>query len=107
MPPYNPENWVDLVGLGITGTALAVVAWLSHRRLKGPLDEVKDQVQNGHTDTNLRDDIDRLTALVVDGFHETRQDIRGLREEMRIERVERIEGDRRGMRRIGLIDDDG
>ena len=105
MPTYNPDSWLDIVGLVVTGAVLIAVAWVSHRRLKAPLDEVKDQVVNSHPETNLRKDIDKLTSLVAEGFSETRKDIHGLREEMRTERIERIEGDRRGMRRLGLIED--
>lgn len=45
-----------------------------------------DQVKNDHTD-NLRDEITR-------GFREVRGDIRSLRDELHLERIERIEGDK-------------
>lgn len=51
------------------------------------------EIRNGHR-TNLRDDLDDLKRLMMDGFKETRKDINGLREELRTERIERIEGDR-------------
>lgn len=50
-------------------------------------DEIREEVKNNHAE-NLRDEITR-------GFREIRADISGLREELRTERVERIEGDKR------------
>ena len=50
-------------------------------------DETLYEVKNEHSE-NLRDEITR-------GFREIRADISGLREELRTERIERIEGDRR------------
>lgn len=116
MTPFNPDSWMDFLLLvlialiGLAGTTLPVV--ISRRQNKTmdkhgkTLDNIEDQVVNDHEETNLRDDIDKLTALVASGFSETRKDIAGLREEMRTERVERIEGDRRGMRRLGLTTED-
>ena len=52
----------------------------------------REQVQNEHTDTNLRDDVDAVLAALERIEHAQRQydtDIGGLREEIRHERVER------------------
>ena len=46
------------------------------------------QVQNEHSE-NLRDEITR-------SFNEVRNDIRTMRDELHVERKERIEGDKRG-----------
>lgn len=109
MTPFNPDSWMDvaaLVILALITTGGATLTTVIARRHGKTLGSIQDQVTNEH-DTNLRDDIDKLTALVAEGFSETRKDIGGLREELRTERIERIEGDRRGMRRLGLLDDDG
>lgn len=108
MTPFNPDSWMDvilLVLIALIGTAGATIPTVMSRRHSKTLGAIENQVTNAH-DTNLRDDIDRLTILLTEGFTETRKDIRGLREELRTERVERIEGDRRGMRRLGLIADE-
>ncbi|MCH9731629.1 MAG: DUF2746 domain-containing protein [Actinomycetia bacterium] len=109
MTPFNPDSWMDvvvLVVLALITTGGATLTTVVARRHGKTLGSIQDQVTNAH-ETNLRDDIDKLTALVAEGFAETRKDVRELREEMRTERIERIEGDRRGMRRLGLLDNDG
>ncbi|MCP3811562.1 MULTISPECIES: hypothetical protein [Mycolicibacterium] len=73
------------------------------------VDVVRNNVQNGHSDP-LRDDLDRQFAAihrkVEEKFNEqardlramrndVRRDIGGIREEIRTERQERIEGDKR------------
>ncbi|TDH57588.1 DUF2746 domain-containing protein [Mycobacterium eburneum] len=69
--------------------------------MREELGEVREQVKNSH-ETNLRDDLDSLRVEMRAGFDEmrtahkeTRRDIGGIREELRDERRERIEGDRR------------
>lgn len=109
MTPFNPDSWMDFILLivialiGLAGTVLPARIGKRHGK---KLDTIRDQVINDHPDTNLRDDIDKLGDLLRAGFTETRKDIAGLREEMRTERLERIEGDRRGMRRLGLTKDE-
>lgn len=108
MTPWNPDSWMDvaaLVILALITTGGATLTTVIARRRGKTLGAIENQVTNAH-DTNLRDDIDRLTILLTEGFTETHKDIRGLREELRTERVERIEGDHRGMRRLGLIADE-
>lgn len=116
MTPFNPDGWLDfilLVIIALLGVATTTLPVVLNRRqsktLRGhgeSLNSIQEQVVNDHPDTNLRRDIDKLAHLITSGLKEIRKDISGLREEMRTERVERIEGDRRGMRRIGLLDDD-
>ncbi|MEV1109927.1 DUF2746 domain-containing protein [Micromonospora sp. NPDC049751] len=74
------------------------------RRQNKKLSEVKDhasaardQVQNSHK-TNLRDDVDRVIAgleQLLEGQRQHTRDIGGLRDEIRHERVERLEVERR------------
>ncbi|AHG23812.1 minor tail protein [Mycobacterium phage EagleEye] len=81
---FNPDDWKDvfvLVFLGVCSVATAgIPVWAK-------LKKIDTQVSNTH-DENMRDEITR-------GFREIREDIKGLREELRTERIERIEGDRR------------
>lgn len=89
---------MDVIALAVLGAfslagIVAPVLLSSHRKQTKQLGHIKEQVTNSHS-TNLRDDIDELGRMVRDGFLETRRDIGGLREELRTERVERIEGDR-------------
>ncbi|AOZ61271.1 minor tail protein [Mycobacterium phage DarthPhader] len=104
---FNPDTpwevallaFIALCGLG--GTVLPV--WLNQRKHGRQLGEIKNQVSNDHS-TNLRDDIDELVAAVRQAISDVKDvktdvrdvkgDISGLREELRTERVERIEGDR-------------
>jgi uncharacterized membrane protein len=58
----------------------------------------REQVQNSHTSTNLRDDVDQVLAALDRIEQAQRQydtDINGLREEIRHERVERIDLEQR------------
>ena len=108
MTPFNPDSWMDvvlLVIIALIGMASATIPAVMARRHGKTLGAIEEQVTNEHS-TNLRDDIDRISRLVAEGFSETRRDVRELREEMRTERLERIEGDRRGLRRLGLTKDD-
>ncbi|AZV00825.1 minor tail protein [Mycobacterium phage Malec] len=98
MTPFNPDSWMDVIALAIISAfslagVVAPVLLSSHRKQTKELGVIKEHVANSHT-TNLRDDIDELNRMVREGFTETRKDIGGLREELRTERIERIEGDR-------------
>lgn len=101
---FNPDSWIDIVAyliVGIPATVAAVGVFLSaraqresHESQTETADAVLEEVKNDHK-TNLRDDIDSLSAQIKQGFKEIHIDISGLREELRTERIERIEGDRR------------
>ncbi|AIM40975.1 hypothetical protein PBI_SQUIRTY_28 [Mycobacterium phage Squirty] len=105
---YNPDDTIDLLGLfiiGLPGSLPAFAAlWVAIRgqrrgrarakRVDAKTDEIHEHVVNTH-DTNLREDLDDLRDLVVDGFRRVERDIGGIREEIRTERKERIAGDRR------------
>jgi predicted nucleic acid-binding Zn-ribbon protein len=61
---FNPDSWMDvwsqfLLILGALSIAIAP-SWFSARKTHKDLRDVKDQVKNGHTNTNLRDDLDRV-----------------------------------------------
>lgn len=110
MPPYNPDDWMDLLGLAILGVPTIAAAYFANKA-RQDVKSVKDDqdtkhqenkelaettlyaVTNNHS-THVRDDIDEIRNLVRDGFAETKRDIGGIREELRTERIERIEGDR-------------
>lgn len=68
--------WIGLVLILVTG----IPSWFAARNHKG-IQEVKDQVKNGHTQTNLRDDLDRVIAAVDDIC----VDMRGLRQDLALE----------------------
>ena len=108
---FNPDSWIDIVAYLIVGipAIIAAVGVMSARRTQQDNHEdheesvaaaaktasaVLEEVRNDHS-TNLRDDIDALASQIKQGFKEIHIDISGLREELRTERIERIEGDRR------------
>ncbi|AIS73793.1 minor tail protein [Mycobacterium phage Georgie2] len=102
-PVYQPTGWIDLIPYflvaapailtAVLGVKNAKLNKLRHQENKGRIEELKYEITNDHG-TNIRHDIDAIRDMVRDGFTETRKDISGLREELRTERIERIEGDR-------------
>ncbi|WP_018728529.1 DUF2746 domain-containing protein [Salinispora pacifica] len=67
------------------------------RRQHKHLAEVREHVTNAH-DTNLRDDIDRVLAgldQVIETQRQQGRDINGLRDDIRHERLERMDVARR------------
>lgn len=96
-PPEGTPGWMWLLAvLAVTGI-VAVTNFLTNRSQRADLREVKEQVANTH-DTNLRHDVDRLingVGELIDQGRQTSKDIGGLREEIRTERLERIEQGRR------------
>ena len=98
---YHPEDWHDVLAYLIVGlpAIIAAVAAFNHQRktLSGTRDLAEQtlyEVKNDHR-SNLRDDIDDMRTAIHEGFRDVKSDIAGLREELRTERIERIEGDRR------------
>lgn len=98
---FNPDSPWDLVAYLIVGIPAIIAAVAAFMKQRQELKETRDtarkmlyQVENEHH-SNLRDDIDDLAKAVKEGFQAVRQDVHGLQEEMRTERIERIEGDRR------------
>ncbi|AVR76800.1 minor tail protein [Mycobacterium phage Fameo] len=84
------EPTIAVAAIGaIPATIAAFAAWRSNQKVK----QTHYEITNDHG-TNIRHDIDDLAASVREGFSEMRKDIGGLREELRTERIERIEGDR-------------
>ena len=61
---FNPDSWMDIWSqllLVMGGVAIAVTpSWFTARKTQKDLKVVKDEVKNGHTNTNLRDDLDRV-----------------------------------------------
>lgn len=127
---FHPDDWKDvfvylIVGIPAIIAAVGVVLnarnqRASHKSQTETADAVLEEVKNDHT-TNLRDDIDglfdamrlitemkdhnssslrELRGELREGFREIHVDISGVREELRMERLERIDGDRRGLARI-------
>lgn len=87
--PFDPQDWLDLLAyliIGLPATIAATAAWHKARA-------AHYEVTNDHG-SNIRHDIDELTKSVREGFVDLRKDLGGLREELRTERIERIEGDR-------------
>lgn len=98
---FNPDSPWDLIAYLIVGVPAIIAAVATFMKQRQELKETRDtakkmlyQVENEHR-SNLRDDIDDLAKAVKEGFKGVRQDVHGLQEEMRTERIERIEGDRR------------
>lgn len=113
---YEPDTLIGLAGLAIITLANLAISLQGNRKAGKAEDKAgnaEKQLQNG-SEGLFRDVFDRFMADQRAFNDEQRervnglcQDIGGLREELRTERIERIEGDRRGMRRLGLLDDDG
>ena len=100
---FHPSDSGDLLAYLIIGLPAIVAAFAAFFHQKKELRSQRDiaektlyEVKNDHG-SNLRDDIDGMSAAIRDGFKEVHVDIHGLREEIRTERIERIEGDRRRM----------
>ncbi|PQM45200.1 hypothetical protein C1Y40_04626 [Mycobacterium talmoniae] len=89
-----PASWPALGGLV---TILGYMIWRD-RRADRTLGTIRDNVQNGHK-TPMRSDLDDFRDEVRAAFKDVRRDIGGIREELRDERRERIEGDRRAEER--------
>ena len=102
-PLFNPDGWMDVVAylvIGAPALVAAVGVFRGQRKsqiertvIKENAEQILFEVRNDHR-TNLRDDIDSLTSAVNNGFSEVRRDVHDLREELRTERIERIEGDK-------------
>lgn len=98
---FHPDDWNDVIVYVIVGLPAilgAVAAFRHQNKTLGKQTAIAEkmlyEVKNDHR-SNLRDDIDALAAQISDGFKNIHTDIHGLREELRTERIERIEGDKR------------
>jgi hypothetical protein len=90
---FHPDDWNDVLVYLIVGIPAIIAALMGFKHQNKAIGksntmaaQTLDQVKNDH-DSNLRDDIDALGEIHID--------ISGIREELRTERIERIEGDRR------------
>ncbi|QFG04606.1 hypothetical protein PBI_KEZIACHARLES14_30 [Mycobacterium phage Keziacharles14] len=98
MEIFNPDNggevallaFVSLCGLG----GLVLPVWITQKGNAKKLNQINDQVSNTHEE-NLRDEITRGFREMREDMLGVKQDIGGLREEIRTERLERIAGDKR------------
>lgn len=75
MPPIDPDWpwWVSalIVVLGLAATS-AVSVWVATIQTRNKLEVVREQVQNSHTQSNLRNDIDSANegiALLTEAMH--------------------------------------
>lgn len=103
---YEPSDAIGLAGLfiialpAIISAVLAGIALWRQRTTDKKVDDVKADVHcrptpmRGDLD-DLREDLDTMREEQRRGFLQMSRDIGGLREELRTERVERIEGDKR------------
>jgi hypothetical protein len=80
---YNPDSWLDVVGLAVIGCSLvgtaAIPAFFANRnhraikRVDQKTDLIQKQVVNGHAENpdspNLRDDLDGIKSVVDDLRH--------------------------------------
>lgn len=90
--------------LGAAAVPLIIKQRAHNRAVTATLGAVRDNVQNGHQEP-MREDLDRALSkldsvidkidTVDDRTRDLSRDIGGLREELRTERIERIEGDKR------------
>ena len=77
---YDPENLLDLIDhiwIGLIMVAVAGIPSYFAARNHKSLNEVKDQVKNGHT-TPLRADLDKALYAIESLAH----DVRGLRSDL-------------------------
>ncbi|MGB0971286.1 MAG: hypothetical protein ACPGVG_10030 [Mycobacterium sp.] len=106
---YEPDTLIGLAGLAIITLANLAISLQGSRKAgnaERQAGRAEQQLQNGSGGL-FRDVFDRFAKEQREELRGLRQSIDGLHEEVRTERIERIEGDRRGMRRLGLLDDDG
>jgi cytochrome b len=80
MTPFNPDNWMDVFTILAVALIAAVPSWLAHRNHK-VVKDIKNQVVNGHTETNLRNDVDRAIAAIEALAH----DVRALKSDLMVE----------------------
>jgi hypothetical protein len=92
----DASSYLDILDHFLIGLVLILVtiipSWFSLRNHKGIV-EVKQQVKNGHTQTNLRDDLDRIWDAVEEirtGIRVVKSDVVDIREELLEERKDRI-----------------
>jgi hypothetical protein len=113
---FNPDSWLDVVDhlLLILGVLLTLVVptWISSRKTHRDLKDVKDQVKNGHTNTNLRDDVDRVLERLEElsrHITEISRGFSGLKSELIDEEIRRRESvkELRGDLRDGISNIEG
>lgn len=97
---FNPDNWMDVITILAVTAMVAVPSWLSAMKAHKGIQEVKDQVVNGHK-TPMRADLDKALAAIEALAH----DITGLRKDLAMEedrrriQIDDLRGDVDRMRR--------
>lgn len=94
-PGFDPSDWLDVlvyVIVALPATIAGIAAWKK-------ASAAHSEVTNDHG-SNIRHDIDQIGEEMRAGFRGLHKDICGLREELRTERLERIEGDKRTLRAV-------
>ena len=86
--------------VALIGIALELLRRANKRigRVQESAEAAREQVQNAHSATNLRDDLDRVLASqhrIEELLRQHHADIRGVRDEVRHERAERLDVERR------------
>lgn len=101
---FNPDGPLDVAVyliVALPAIIAAAAAFFNQKKelksQRGIQEQTLHEVKNEHS-SNLRDDIDDLSKTIKEGFKQNSLDISGLREELRTERLERIEGDKRSDR---------
>ena len=91
MTPFHPDSWMDvfvLLALAVIGTVPSWAALRNHRSLQ----QVKDQVVNGHK-TAMRADMDAMRDELGGMRDEMRGGFAALRGDISEERLARRAGD--------------
>lgn len=97
---FNPDNWMDVFTIIVVTGMVSIPAWLSAVKAHKGIQEVKDQVVNGHK-TPMRADLDRCIAAIEALAH----DVNGLRKDLSMEedrrriQIDDLRGDVDRMRR--------
>ena len=92
MPPLDPDWpwWVSalIVVLGLAATS-AVSVWVAMIQTRQKLEAVREQVQNSHTQSNLRHDVDRANegiSMLAEGVERVERRIDDVDRSIRAER---------------------
>lgn len=95
IPFHNLDDWFDLAGymwVGVVAILVAAIpAYYSNRRLlriESQNKDIRDQVVNGHTETNLRNDLDKVVSAVEtlsQDVADISHDVRALRSDLMAE----------------------
>lgn len=96
----DPDSWIDVIDHALVAIFMLLVAviptWITVRSSRG-IKDIKNQVVNGHTATNLREDLDRAIGAIerlagdVTSFRrQITEDVGHLRRELTDEQERRL-----------------